>query len=195
MTGQARISLEAYVQTAYFDRIIRHANLRLLHMSHGQYELKRRQVKEGGTQGEVGLDLDVMDHYNGSVRDVGTLSGGEGFLAALSLALGMSDTIQASAASAVRLDTMFVDEGFGSLSGSFLELAMGELMDTAENGQIVACLVDGEDATLKRFRRQRDMVLLQPENPAYEPKLIPLSDFETGAARIVGVAVRLVREL
>ncbi|MFQ9806923.1 MAG: hypothetical protein ACLR07_11060 [Christensenellales bacterium] len=82
MTGQARISLEAYVQTAYFDRIIRHANLRLLHMSRGQYELKRRQVKEGGTQGEVGLDLDVMDHYNGSVRDVGTLSGGEGFLAA-----------------------------------------------------------------------------------------------------------------
>ena len=69
------------------------------------------------------------------------------------------------------------------------------LQDTAENGQIVACLVDGEDATLKRFRRQRDMVLLQPENPAYEPKLIPLSDFETGAARIVGVAVRLVREL
>ena len=67
--------------------------------------------------------------------------------------------------------------------------------DTAENGQIVACLVDGEDATLKRFRRQRDMVLLQPENPVYEPKLVPLSDFETGAARIVGVAVRLVREL
>ena len=51
------------------------------------------------------------------------------------------------------------------------------------------------DATLKRFRRQRDMVLLQPENPVYEPKLVPLSDFETGAARIVGVAVRLVREL
>ena len=59
----------------------------------------------------------------------------------------------------------------------------------------MACLVDGEDATLKRFRRQRDMVLLQPENPAYEPKLIPVREFETGAARIVGVAVRLVREL
>ena len=65
----------------------------------------------------------------------------------------------------------------------------------SEFRKIVACLVDGEDATLKRFRRQRDMVLLQPENPVYEPKLVPLSDFETGAARIVGVAVRLVREL
>lgn len=154
MTGQARISLEAYVQTAYFDRIIRHANLRLLHMSRGQYELKRRQVKEGGTQGEVGLDLDVMDHYNGSVRDVGTLSGGEGFLAALSLALGMSDTIQASAASAVRLDTMFVDEGFGSLSGSFLELAMGELMDTAENGhRLIGIISHVEDVKGRLPRR------------------------------------------
>ena len=75
------------------------------------------------------------------------------------------------------------------------DLVLLRRQDTAENGQIVACLVDGEDATLKRFRRQRDMVLLQPENPAYEPKLIPLREFETGAARIVGVAVRLVREL
>lgn len=76
-----------------------------------------------------------------------------------------------------------------------VDLVLLRRQDTAENGQIVACLVDGEDATLKRFRRQRDMVLLQPENPVYEPKLVPLSDFETGAARIVGVAVRLVREL
>ena len=134
VTGKPRISLETYVQMEYFDRIIRHANLRLLHMSRGQYELKRRQLPEKGTNREVGLDLDVIDHYNGSIREVGTLSGGESFLAALSLALGMSDMVQASAASAVRLDTMFVDEGFGSLSGNFLELAMNELIDTAENG-------------------------------------------------------------
>ena len=132
--GKPGISLETYVQLEYFDRIIRYANLRLLHMSRGQYELKRRQLPEQGTKGEVGLDLDVIDHYNGSIREVATLSGGESFLASLSLALGMSDLVQASAASAVRLDTMFVDEGFGSLSGSFLELAMNEWIDTAENG-------------------------------------------------------------
>ena len=75
------------------------------------------------------------------------------------------------------------------------DLVLIRRQDTAENGQIVACLVDGEDATLKRFRVQRDMVILQPENPAYEPRIVPLRDFETGAARIVGVAVRLVRNL
>ena len=75
------------------------------------------------------------------------------------------------------------------------DLVLLRRQETAENGQIVACLLDGEDATLKRFRVQKDMVILQPENPNYEPKLIPIKDFETGAARIVGVAIRLVRNL
>ena len=65
----------------------------------------------------------------------------------------------------------------------------------AENGQIVVCLVQQEDATLKRFRRQGDWVILQPENPAYEPRIVPMGDFETGEARIVGVATKLVRAL
>lgn len=65
----------------------------------------------------------------------------------------------------------------------------------AENGQIVACIVEEEDATLKRFRRQGDWVILQPENPDYEPRIVPLSDFEAGTARILGIAVRLVRAL
>jgi repressor LexA len=64
----------------------------------------------------------------------------------------------------------------------------------AENGQIVACMVQQEDATLKRFRRQGDWVILQPENTAYEPRIVPVSDFENGSARILGVAVRLVRD-
>ncbi len=75
------------------------------------------------------------------------------------------------------------------------DLVLIRRQETAENGQIVACLVDGEDATLKRFRMQKGVVILQPENPEYEPKIISLKDFETGAARIIGVAVSLVRAL
>lgn len=154
ISGQAKITLETYVQMAYFDRILSHANMRLRHMSREQYELRRRPVENAGTQGQTGLDLDVIDHYNGTVREVGTLSGGEGFLAALSLALGMSDTIQASSASAVRLDTMFVDEGFGSLSGSFLTLAMDELIDTAENGhRLIGIISHVEDVKSQLPRR------------------------------------------
>lgn len=75
------------------------------------------------------------------------------------------------------------------------DLVLIRRQDCAENGQIVACLLDGEDATLKRLRIQREIAVLQPENPAYEPRIIPLSDFDTGAARIVGVAVKLMRNL
>lgn len=75
------------------------------------------------------------------------------------------------------------------------DLILLRQQNTAENGQIVACLVDGEDATLKRFRAQKGMVILQPENPSYEPRIIPVQDFDNGLARIVGVAVKLVREL
>lgn len=75
------------------------------------------------------------------------------------------------------------------------DLVLIRQQQCAEDGQIVACLVDGEDATLKRFRRQGEWVILQPENPAYPPRLVPDSDFSTGAARIVGVALRLVRSL
>ena len=75
------------------------------------------------------------------------------------------------------------------------DLVLIRPQSTAQNGQIVACIVNQEDATLKRFRCQGDMVILQPENPNYEPRLIPARDFSTGAARIVGVATRLVRDL
>lgn len=75
------------------------------------------------------------------------------------------------------------------------DLVLLRQQNTAENGQIVACLLNGEDATLKRFRAQKGMVILQPENPAYEPRIIPMSDFDNGLACIVGVAVKLVRNL
>ena len=154
ISGQAKITLETYMQMALFERIIRNANHRLKHMSRQQYELKLRPVADAGVQGQTGLDLDVTDHYNGTVREINTLSGGESFLAALALALGMSDTIQAGAASAVRLDTMFVDEGFGSLSGSFLSLAMDELIDTAENGhRLIGIISHVEDVKSQLPRR------------------------------------------
>lgn len=75
------------------------------------------------------------------------------------------------------------------------DLVLLHQQSCAENGQIVACLLHGEDATLKRFRRQGDLVILQPENPAYEPCIVPVKDFETGQARIAGVAIKLVRNL
>ena len=121
-------------------------------MSSGQYELKREE-ETGSRKEKAGLELCVIDHYNGTKRSVKTLSGGESFQASLSLALGLSDEIQ-SYAGGIRMDSMFVDEGFGSLSGSFLELAMGELMDTAENGhRLIGIISHVEDVKGRLPRR------------------------------------------
>lgn len=106
-------------------------------MSGGQYELKRQET--GNNQSQSGLDLDVIDHYNGTERSVKTLSGGESFKASLSLALGLSDEIQASAGG-VRLDTMFVDEGFGSLDDESLDQAMKALMNLADGNRLVGII-------------------------------------------------------
>ena len=104
---KGKIMLETYVQMAYFDRILRQANLRLEVMSGGQYTLVRKKDTENN-RSQGGLDLEVVDHYNGSVRNVKTLSGGEAFKASLCLALGLADEIQACSGG-VRLDTMCVD--------------------------------------------------------------------------------------
>ncbi len=143
--GQDKVTLETYVQAEYFDRIINYANQRLIHMSRRQYNLARQIVGTGSKQGKTGLELDVEDHVNGQRRAVSTLSGGEGFLAALSFALGMSDAIQDNASSAVQLDTMFVDEGFGSLSESYLNLVMDELNDTADAGHRLIGIISHVD--------------------------------------------------
>ncbi len=138
VSGKEKIVLETYVQMAYFDRIIMRANTRLMVMSGGQYELKRRAEAEN-LQNKSGLELDVVDHYNGSVRSVNTLSGGETFLASLALALGLSDEIQSSAGG-IRLDTMFVDEGFGSLSPDALEQAMRALAGLSGGERLVGII-------------------------------------------------------
>lgn len=154
VTGRESVTLETYVQTAYFDRIIGYANRRLIHMSRHQYDLARQDAAHGDKRSQSGLGLDVVDHANGTRRAVSTLSGGEGFLASLSLALGMSDAIQASATSAVQLDTMFVDEGFGSLSERFLGLVMDELNDTANSGHRLIGVISHVDDVKEGIERR-----------------------------------------
>lgn len=138
ISGKEKVMLETYVQMTYFDRIIAKANIRLLKMSDGQYDLKRR-VTADNNRSQSGLDLDVIDHYNGTERSVKTLSGGESFKASLSLALGLSDEIQSSAGG-VKLDTMFVDEGFGSLDEESLTQAMNTLTGLADGNRLVGII-------------------------------------------------------
>lgn len=138
LSGKSKIELETYVQMAYFDRILRRANLRLMTMSSGQYELKRRENPKN-KKDKSGLELNVIDHYNGSERSVKTLSGGETFQASLSLALGLSDEIQ-SMAGGIQLDAMFVDEGFGSLDEDALNQAVKALGNLAEGKKLVGII-------------------------------------------------------
>lgn len=138
ISGKEKIMLETYIQMTFFDRIIARANTRFMVMSGGQYELKRRKEAENN-RSQTGLDLDVIDHYNGTERSVKTLSGGESFKASLSLALGLSDEIQSSAGG-VRLDTMFVDEGFGSLDEESLDQAMKALVGLADGNRLVGII-------------------------------------------------------
>ena len=138
LTGARKIMLETFVQMTFFDRILEKANTRLLVMTGQQYELKRRPTADNN-RSQSGLELDVIDHYNGSVRSVKTLSGGESFKASLALALGLSDEIQSSAGG-IRLDTMFVDEGFGSLDEESLQQAMRALSGLTEGDRLVGII-------------------------------------------------------
>lgn len=138
LSGKEKIMLETFVQMTFFDRIVERANTRFLVMSGGQYELARK-VEAENNRSQSGLELDVIDHYNGSRRSVKTLSGGESFKASLSLALGLSDEIQSSAGG-IRLDTMFVDEGFGTLDEDSLQQAMRALSGLTENKRLVGII-------------------------------------------------------
>ncbi len=138
LTGKDKVMLETYIQTTYFDRIINRANLRLITMSGGQYELIRLQ-EAANSKSQSGLDLGVIDHYNGTERSVKTLSGGESFMASLSLALGLSDEVQSSAGG-IKIDTMFVDEGFGSLDPESLDMAYKALAGLTEGNRLVGII-------------------------------------------------------
>ena len=138
ITGKDKIMLETYIQMHYFDRIISRANTRLMIMTDGQYDLIHREESLSKV-GQTGLDLDVIDHYNGTTRSVKSLSGGESFKASLALALGLSDEIQSSAGG-IQLDTMFIDEGFGSLDEDSLAQAMNALASLASSNKLIGII-------------------------------------------------------
>lgn len=143
VSGRDKVTLETYVQMTCFDRVIARANVRLRGMTDGQYELRRRGTAENRQQ-QSGLDMEVVDHLNGSARDVRTLSGGEAFKASLALALGLSDEIQAGAGG-VRLDSLFVDEGFGSLDARSLEQAIAVLTSLTQGHRLVGVISHVEE--------------------------------------------------
>ncbi len=150
LTSKQKIRLEAYIQMNYLDRILRYANTRLMQMTAGQYELER--IGAENQRSQSGLDLGVIDHYNGTRRSVKTLSGGESFKASLALALGLSDEVQSSAGG-IRLDTLFLDEGFGSLDEESLELAIRVLSGLTEGDRLVG-IISHVGALKDRIDRQ-----------------------------------------
>ena len=158
VSGKEKIMLETYVQTAYFDRILERANLRLRKMTGGQYDLKRREVAANNRE-QTGLDLDIVDHINGTQRSVNTLSGGESFLASLALALGLSDEVQMS--TGIRADTLFVDEGFGSLDTEALSKAFHTLAGLTEGNRLVAII-----SHVPELKERIDRQILVTKNPA-----------------------------
>ena len=137
-SGKEKITLQEYVQIAYLDRMIQKANERYLSMSNQQYQLVRSSGSKDKRSHEA-LDLDVIDYTNGSVRPVSSLSGGESFIASLALALGMSDEIQ-SQAGGIQIDTMFIDEGFGTLDQDALNTAIQTLMNLSGANRLVGII-------------------------------------------------------
>ena len=138
LSGENKLSLETYVQTRYLDRILRRANSKLLAMTDQQYEMERSDKARSKGQ-KMGLDIDVMDHFTSKTRPAATLSGGETFKASLALALGLSEEIQANAG-AVKIETMFVDEGFGTLDDDSLRSAVSMLSSLATGGRLVGVI-------------------------------------------------------
>ncbi len=135
--GKKKLQLEMVVQAAYFDSILREANKRLDKMTYGRFELVRNDFQE--SLADRGLELGVFDHYTGKARHVKTLSGGESFKASLALALGLSDVIQRRAGG-VSVDTLFVDEGFGSLDAESLDAAVNILLSLAGTDRLVGII-------------------------------------------------------
>ena len=139
LSGSAKIDFETYIQRQYFKQIIHEANKRLLTMSNHQFILKLKEEANTGRKTNEGLDLSVYSLVTDSERDVKTLSGGESFLAALAMALGLSDIVERSAG-AIHLDMMFIDEGFGSLDAQSRQQAIEVLAELAGDSRMVGII-------------------------------------------------------
>lgn len=139
LSGSAKIDFETYIQRQYFKQIIHEANKRLLTMSNHQFILKLKEEANTGRKTNEGLDLSVYSLVTDSERDVKTLSGGESFLAALAMALGLSDIVERSAG-AIHPDMMFIDEGFGSLDAQSRQQAIGVLAELAGDSRMVGII-------------------------------------------------------
>jgi len=133
-----KITFERYVLAAFFDDIINAANMRLTRMTGSRYEMQRKTDRSKGNA-QSGLEIEVLDNYTGRTRHIKTLSGGESFKASLSLALGLADVVQ-SYAGGISLDTMFVDEGFGTLDPESLDAAIQSLVELQSTGRLVGII-------------------------------------------------------
>ena len=148
--GARKVQFEQYIQTVYFDRVLTASNIRLADMTDGRFELLRRTDDQ--RQSQTALDIDVMDNFTGKIRPVKSLSGGESFKAALSLALGLSDTIQ-TVSGGSRVDALFIDEGFGSLDTDSLEQAL-KVLEGLTDGDVMVGVISHVDLLRERIDRR-----------------------------------------
>ena len=151
LTGSRKVQFEQFVQARYFDRVLECANRRLADMSGGRFELLRK-ADDDGKRSQTALDIDVLDNFTGKVRSVQSLSGGESFKAALSLALGLSDSIQMMAGGS-RVDALFIDEGFGSLDSESLNQAL-DVLDNLTTGNVMVGVISHVDLLRERIDRK-----------------------------------------
>ena len=135
---RAKLTSEAYVQQYYFKQVVAAANRRLTVLTDGLFTLRCKEEARDRVR-QSGLDLDVLDRGTGQWRDVSTLSGGESFLASLALALGLSDVVQAQSG-AIRMDAMFIDEGFGTLDDNALRNSLQVLADLADGKRLIGII-------------------------------------------------------
>ncbi|MDO5861923.1 MAG: AAA family ATPase [Thermoplasmata archaeon] len=151
LQGGEKIQFEQYIQRVYFDRVLGYANRRLAVMTGGRFELQRR-FEPGDLRSQSALDIDVFDRHTGKARSVKSLSGGESFKAALSLALGLSDSVQMTSGGS-RVEALFIDEGFGSLDSDSLEQAI-KVLDGLTEGDVMVGVISHVDLLRERIGRK-----------------------------------------